>query len=281
MFLFLSLQWSLSSVRVGGCVVSPWSLRTPVTHHGRSPSLVTHTYHCPLITSPTVQIALAIDMSDTFACLFLLFLLTLPLHEVTIPLFFFFSFFHLIPPLLYFFLFFLFFCFCFVCFWPQQVGIDQGDIPDLSQVSVHLTFHALFFLLQTATHLLASLSSHPELLSSFVWLYCLLSASLHLLFFFFSPQNKPMFAPPMPASLLILSFSTTTFSFWFQTTASSNPIWLQAASLWFDWFPALSHTLKAASFYAFSSRPRCDAACFNLRPPSVTVNNNRRPSLVK
>lgn len=91
----------------------------------------------------------------------------------------------------------LIFCFCFyfVCFWPQQVGIDQGDIPDLSQVSVHLTFHVLFFLLQTPTHLLASLSSHLELLSSFVWLYCLLSASLHLLFFFFSPQNKPMFAP--------------------------------------------------------------------------------------
>lgn len=32
-------------------------------------------------------------------------------------------------------------------FWRQQVGIDQGDIPDLSQVSVHLTFHFLFSLL--------------------------------------------------------------------------------------------------------------------------------------
>lgn len=52
------------------------------------PSLITHTCHCPHIVSSTVQIAPAINMSDTFACLFLLFLLTLPLHEVTIPLFF-------------------------------------------------------------------------------------------------------------------------------------------------------------------------------------------------
>lgn len=57
------------------------------------PSLVTHTGHCPLIMSSTVPIALAINMSDVFACLFLLFLLTLPLHEVTIPLFFFLHFF--------------------------------------------------------------------------------------------------------------------------------------------------------------------------------------------
>ena len=33
-------------------------------------------------------------------------------------------------------------------FWWQQVGIDQGDIPDLSQVSVHLTFHFLFLFLR-------------------------------------------------------------------------------------------------------------------------------------
>lgn len=37
--------------------------------------------------------------------------------------------------------FFFFFSFCKFCFWRQQVGIDQGDIPDLSQVSVHLTVH--------------------------------------------------------------------------------------------------------------------------------------------
>ena len=36
------------------------------------------------------------------------------------------------------------FCFVDFCFWRQQVGIDQGDIPDLSQVSVHLTFHFFF-----------------------------------------------------------------------------------------------------------------------------------------
>lgn len=93
---------------------------------------------------------------QTFSCLFL-FLLTLPLHEVMIPLFcfvFLFSsfYFHQMDPALLFMLpspfyptptpsFFLCFSFCKFCFWRQQVGIDQGDIPDLSQVSVHLTVH--------------------------------------------------------------------------------------------------------------------------------------------
>lgn len=81
------------SVRVGSCFgdyywrcfkcVAVTSSQT--NHHNRSPSLVRHTYHCPLIC---VQIGQPIEMSNTFSCLFLLFMLTLPLHEVMIPLFF-------------------------------------------------------------------------------------------------------------------------------------------------------------------------------------------------
>lgn len=41
-------------------------------------------------------------------------------------------------------------------FWRQQVGIDQGDIPDLSQVSVHLTFHFLFLTILTPCSCLLS-----------------------------------------------------------------------------------------------------------------------------
>lgn len=85
--------------------------------------------------------------AETFHCLFLLFMLSLPLHEVTIPLFLF-HFLHIslffsppsaLPPPFFFFILF-FFNFLKHFLRPQQVGIDQGDIPDLSQVSVHLTF---------------------------------------------------------------------------------------------------------------------------------------------
>lgn len=41
---------------------------------------------------------------------------------------------------------------CF--FWGQQIGIDQGDIPDLSQVSVHLTSLSLFLLSSNFSYIL-------------------------------------------------------------------------------------------------------------------------------
>lgn len=70
-----------------------------ISRHARSPSLVRHIYHCPIIIVIHCEdwlLPQPIHMSKTFSCLFLLsFMLTLPLHEVMIPLFFF-SFSHLI-----------------------------------------------------------------------------------------------------------------------------------------------------------------------------------------
>lgn len=121
--MFLCPQWSLSCVAlyfvleiIAAVVinVSSWRRRTSVTHHQRS-SLIGHT-SLSLSTHHVIHCAdcPAINMSDTFACLFL-FLLTLPLHEVTIPLFFFLIFFpfyilsHLFffPDFFYFFVLFL------------------------------------------------------------------------------------------------------------------------------------------------------------------------------
>lgn len=177
-------------------------------HHARSPSLVRHTYHCPIIIVIRCEDRLVqqpIQLWQTFSCLFLLsFMLTLPLHEVMTPLFFFlflifFVFLRMDPAFLFLLLFFfllhfipptflpLFFCW-FVCFWRQQVGIDQGDIPDLSQVSVHLTFHFLFSLFPILTPFLPL---SPPLFSAF-------PSTLHvvsLLPLRFHPSTHTLFHP--------------------------------------------------------------------------------------
>lgn len=133
---------------------------------------------------------------QTFSCLFL-FLLTLPLHEVMIPLFcfvFLFSsfYFHQMDPALLFMLpspfyptptpsFFLFFSFCKFYFWRQQVGIDQGDIPDLSQVSVHLTVHL------SNSNLLTFFPPKESLLQHYFLSHCSLCAFIHWLTLYFTP----------------------------------------------------------------------------------------------
>lgn len=80
------------------------------------------------------------------------------------------------------------------CSGWQEVGIDQGDIPDLSQVSVHLTchslsniFHLLFLFEQyvsasmyLSSHLIQDLSLQIHL---FDWLFFFLSC-------FPSPSSK-------------------------------------------------------------------------------------------
>lgn len=260
------LKWSSSALRcylselevvleiITGIVlnVSPSPHHRPITTTAlphRSDILIT--VHSSL--SFTVQIGQPIEMSNTFSCLFMSFMLTLPLHEVMIPLFFssffpstngslllLFFLFHFIPPLLFSFD----FVDCFFFFWQQQVGIDQGDIPDLSQVSVHLTFHLLFLLSLTPTHFSPPSSYYffPTFLQNCVWLHCLLFATLHS----FSPLHIPVFTPFYKLlSWFCLLHPLPTHFFLFQTTASSNLMWLQATPLWFDWFPALSYTFKA------------------------------------
>lgn len=150
-------------------------------HHDCSPSLVRH-ITVQSSASFTVRIGWPIQLSKTFSCLFLLsFMLTLPLHEVMIPLFFAFCFLFLnffftngSCPSLYFFFsilshlpFSLFYFLDLFAFWRQQVGIDQGDIPDLSQVSVHLTFH-LFFIFLTLAPILASPPTFSALFLAFL-----------------------------------------------------------------------------------------------------------------
>lgn len=182
---------------------------------------------------PLCTFAPAINMSDTFACLFL-FLLTLPLHEVTIPLFFFphFPFFTFYPTTSVFLIFLILFV-CLFCFWQQQVGIDQGDIPDLSQVSVHLTFHVLFFLLQTLSLFLASLSP----IGCFSPTLCSISLPFFLpllLYTLFPPQSKPCFASYANLSshsvlftrCLLIFVSTNCLLQPELTAGGSPPLWL-------------------------------------------------------
>lgn len=117
------------------------------------------------------------------------------------------------------------FLFCwFVCFWRQQVGIDQGDIPDLSQVSVHLTFAFLFSLFLILTPILAFPPAFSPFVSGF-------PSTLHvvsLLPLCFHPSTRVLFhpyiylcrlpLPPFTSCSLILSLSLSTHSFLFQTT---------------------------------------------------------------
>lgn len=158
-----------------------------------------------------------IQMSKTFSCLFLLsFMLTLPLHEVMTPLFFFlflifffFSFFfNGSCPLLCFVFFSIlshlpfspfYFADLFV-FWRQQVGIDQGDIPDLSQVSVHLTFHFHFLCSFAVSHsfsyfpTFSPLSDFPSTPHGFITPSVLSSDYSHHI----SPLHIPVPPPPHP-----------------------------------------------------------------------------------
>lgn len=204
------------------------------------------------LLSFTVQIGQPIEMSNTFSCLFLLFMLTL--HEVMIPLFFFLiSFLHKrIPSSFCFFPFpfyptspFLFW-FCWFVFFLTTASWNRSGwhprsltgqctshlpppLPSLSDSHPFFTSFLLFLF--------------PTFLQNCAWLQRLLSATLHR----FSTPAHTRFHPLLQTSFVILSSSPSTHSFFFlfQTTASSNLMWLQATPLWFDWFPALSYTFKA------------------------------------
>lgn len=233
-------------------------------HHDRSPSLVRHTYHCPIITvihcadwsaNPDVKnvflfisVVVYVDAAtawsnDSPVFLFFSFFVFFP--QMDPALLFIFFLLHFIPPT-------FFSPFYFVdlfVFWRQQVGIDQGDIPDLSQVSVHLTFHFLFSLFPTLvpfsrfpSYLIGFFSGFP-LTPSLISLLPLCVRSLHHTLF--HPYIY-LCSPSFPNYSLILSSSLSTHSFFFQTTISSNLIWVEPTPLWFDWFPALSFTSKCS-----------------------------------
>lgn len=139
-------------------------------HHDCSPSLVRHAYHCPIIivihcadwlANPVVEnfflfisVVVYVDTAtawsnDSPVFCFLFSFSQFFFTNGSCPSLYFFLL-HFIPPT-----FFPFYFLDFFAFWRQQVGIDQGDIPDLSQVSVHLTFH-FFSIFLTLAPILAS-----------------------------------------------------------------------------------------------------------------------------
>lgn len=120
----------------------------------------------------------------------------------------------------------------FVFFWRQQVGIDQGDIPDLSQVSVHLTFHFLFLSFYDLAPLLPSL--HLFRLSfNTLWFLRSICASIHRLVPYFTPTFTCVTLLPHPS----LRHSSPTHFYFKQP---SRLTWSESRQLplWFDWFPA-------------------------------------------
>lgn len=164
-----------------GVVINVSDVVTYTNHHDRSPSLVRHTYHCPIIiVIHCADWSANPDVKNVFLFIsVVVYVDTATAWSNDSPVFCFFSFSHFFSPhkwILPFSLFFsspfyptyLFPPFYFVdlfVFWRQQVGIDQGDIPDLSQVSVHLTFHFLFSLFLTLAPFPAS---PPNLSASFL-----------------------------------------------------------------------------------------------------------------
>lgn len=198
MSLFLSLQWSLSSVRVGACFVSR---RDVATHQSHITAALPHWSHILIIVHSscacvTVQIAQAINVSDTFACLFLLFLLTLPLHEVTIPCFVLFSHFSILSHLFFFyflFVFFVIFIFLTTASWNRSgwhprslTGQCTSHLPrpPLSPPDLHPS--SCFTLLPSGAFLPLCAALLPPLCFPTPF-YPFLS--------FFQSQNKPMFTP--------------------------------------------------------------------------------------
>lgn len=226
-------------VRVGNCfeVTLAVIINVIITHQSPWPplSLIGQTYLSLSSHCHPVRIGRPIQMSKTFLCLFLLlFMLTLPLHEVMIPLFFFSS-----PPTngsclsLYFFFFsilshlpFSLFILLICLFsWRQQVGIDQGDIPDLSQVSVHLTFHFLLSLFLTP---FSSCVPSPLVGFSSASPLSVLHCSLCALAHYFTPCFIPTYNC---APTLILSSSLSTHSFFLNFKQPSCLTWSQSRQL--------------------------------------------------
>lgn len=178
-------------------------------------------------SSFTVRIGWPIQLSKTFSCLFLLsFMLTLPLHEVMIPLFFvfFFSiFFHkwILPFSLFFsspfyptylspFLFSWFVCFLTTASWNRSgwhprslTGQCTSHIPLLLYFSDSCPYSCF-------SSYLLGFFSHTHSVRS-------LTAS-HLI----SPLHIPLF--PHVTTVHSLSPSLSTHSILFQTTISSNLI---------------------------------------------------------
>ena len=172
------------------------------------------------------------DVRNFFLVLFLLsFMLTLPLHEVMTPLFFFFCFsspfiyffsFQMDPPLLFIFsppflshLPFSPFLFCwFACFLTTASWNRSGWHPRslTGQCTSHLQLPLLSFL-RFSLPVLASSSTLSPLFLAFLQHYVLFHCSLNLI----SPRHIPLSPPSLTPSP-----SLSTHSFLFQTTISSN-----------------------------------------------------------